>query len=63
MDYSADNAETNLIKGLRKNQPTKQTLVFKEVFLKRGMIVGLEQRQKQLPTNWQQDELLAIWLL
>lgn len=63
MDYSADNAETNLIKGLLKNQPTKQTLVFKEVFLKRGMIVGLEQRQKQLPTNWQQDELLAIWLL
>lgn len=50
MDYSADNAETNLIKGLLKNQPTKQTLVFKEVFLKRGMIVGLKQRQKQLPT-------------
>lgn len=42
MDYSADNAETNLIKRSEKKQPTKQTLVFKEAFLKRGMIIGLE---------------------
>lgn len=64
MDYSADNAETNLIKGLLKKSTNKTDFGFQRGISEEGNDRWSGTEAKAITNiNWQQDELLAIWLL